>query len=165
MEELRAIRAKQNSMKVNEKAEILTKKIEEISRYTDQFSKATSSKENEVNQAHESSDEEEEESFGPSADFQDKTANDLSLQMPVSHEATLKHGTKTVSAITVDSNGGRMATGGYDYEVKLWDFGSMDSTLRYFRQFQPMEWFVLLIFHCDSNGIECQLYFETLLVT
>lgn len=140
MEELRAIRAKQNSMKVNEKAEMLSKKIEELTKYTDQFSKASSSKE--TNQPeNDSSDDEEEADFGPSIDFQDKSANDPSALMPVSHEATLKHGTKTVSAITVDTNGARMATGGYDYDVKLWDFGSMDSTLRYFRQFQPMEWY------------------------
>ena len=60
--------------------------------------------------------------------------------MPMSHEAVLKHGHKTVSAISIDSNGARLATGGYDFDVKLWDFNSMDSSLRSFRSFQPMEW-------------------------
>ncbi len=60
--------------------------------------------------------------------------------MPISHEAILNHGTKTVSSITIDSNGGRLATGGYDYEVKLWDFGGMDSSLKSFRTTQPCEW-------------------------
>lgn len=158
MEELRAIRAKQNSMKVNEKAEMLSKKIDEISKYTDQLSKATSSKETEQPES-DSSDDDEEADFGPSIDFQDKSAKDPSTLMPVSHEATMKHGTKTVSAITVDTNGARMATGGYDYDVKLWDFGSMDSTLRYFRQFQPMEWYQTTLFSLSNISITNQVMF------
>jgi WD40 repeat protein len=57
----------------------------------------------------------------------------------MSHEASLINGNKTVSAIAIDSNGTRLATGGYDFEVKLWDFARMDSSLRYFRSLQPCE--------------------------
>ena len=63
--------------------------------------------------------------------------------MPISHEATLTHGDKTLSAVTVDSNGSRLATGGYDFDVKLWDFTGMDSSMRYFRSFQPCESYVI----------------------
>ena len=65
--------------------------------------------------------------------------------MPISHEATFTHGSKTVSAIGLDSNGARMATGGYDFEVKLYDFNGMDSTLRSFRSIQPCEWYIFSI--------------------
>lgn len=60
--------------------------------------------------------------------------------MPISHEATIVYGSKTVSAIGIDSNGLRMAIGGYDFEVKLYDFNGMDSSLRSFRSLQPCEW-------------------------
>lgn len=42
-----------------------------------------------------------------------------------------------VSALDVDPSGARIATGGYDYEVKLWDFGGMSNTLRPFRSYEP----------------------------
>ncbi len=49
------------------------------------------------------------------------------------------NGQKSVSAIAIDSNGSRLATGGYDFELKLWEFARMDSSLRYFRSLQPCE--------------------------
>jgi WD40 repeat protein len=51
----------------------------------------------------------------------------------------LVNGQKSVSAIAIDSNGSRLATGGYDFELKLWEFARMDSSLRYFRSLQPCE--------------------------
>lgn len=41
--------------------------------------------------------------------------------------------------MTCDPNGARLATGGIDFDVKLWDFAGMDSSLRNFRTFQPCE--------------------------
>ena len=43
--------------------------------------------------------------------------------------------------MTIDANGGRLATGGYDYDVKLWYFTGMDSSLKSFRTLQPCEWY------------------------
>jgi WD40 repeat protein len=63
----------------------------------------------------------------------------------LSHEASLINGQKTVSAIAIDNNGARLATGGYDFELKLWEFSRMDSSLRYFRSCQP----------CESHQIKC----------
>jgi hypothetical protein len=51
----------------------------------------------------------------------------------------LVNGQKSVAAIAVDNNGARLATGGYDFELKLWEFARMDSSLRYFRSLQPCE--------------------------
>lgn len=60
-------------------------------------------------------------------------------RFPTSHEITLEHGSKPVSALTMDPSGARVATGGYDFEVKFWDFAGMDSSLHSFRTVQPCE--------------------------
>ena len=38
-----------------------------------------------------------------------------------------------VSAVAMDPSGTRVVTGGYDYDVRLWDLAGMDSTLRTIR--------------------------------
>lgn len=60
-------------------------------------------------------------------------------RIPDSHEITLIHSKKTVSALGLDPSGARLVTGGYDYEVKLWDFAGMDASLQAFRTLQPCE--------------------------
>lgn len=77
--------------------------------------------------------------IGPSIDFKSTNTDESESILPVNHEITLTHGSKTCSAIAIDSNGARMATGGYDFELKLWDFNGMDASLRYFRSIQPCE--------------------------
>ncbi|XP_055223531.2 ciliogenesis and planar polarity effector 1-like isoform X1 [Gorilla gorilla gorilla] len=61
-------------------------------------------------------------------------------KIPDSHEITLKHGTKTVSALDLDASGARLVTGGYDYDVKFWDFAGMDASFKAFQSLQPCEW-------------------------
>ncbi|CAH2296464.1 WD repeat-containing 70 isoform X1 [Pelobates cultripes] len=60
-------------------------------------------------------------------------------RIPDSHEITLQHGTKTVSALGLDPSGARLVTGGYDYDVRFWDFAGMDASLQAFRSLQPCE--------------------------
>ncbi|KAM9679868.1 WD repeat-containing protein 70 isoform 2-T2 [Dama dama] len=60
-------------------------------------------------------------------------------KIPDSHEITLRHGTKTVSALGLDPSGARLVTGGYDYDVKFWDFAGMDASFKAFRSLQPCE--------------------------
>lgn len=72
---------------------------------------------------------------------------DINELLPISHEATLNHGSKTVTSVTIDANGNRLATGGYDYEVKLWDFAGMDSSMRWFRSFEPFEKYQKFLFY------------------
>ncbi|XP_029423647.1 WD repeat-containing protein 70 isoform X4 [Nannospalax galili] len=60
-------------------------------------------------------------------------------RIPDSHEITLKHGTKTVSALGLDPSGARLVTGGFDYDVKFWDFAGMDASFKAFRSLQPCE--------------------------
>lgn len=45
-----------------------------------------------------------------------------------------------VSALGLDPSGARLVTGGYDYDVKFWDFAGMDAALQAFRSLQPCEW-------------------------
>jgi len=44
-----------------------------------------------------------------------------------------------VSALSLDPSGARLVTGGYEYDVKFWDFAGMDSSLRSFRTITPCE--------------------------
>lgn len=98
------------------------------------------------------SDDEEEEEFDEDEIDDEKVCTDyfsrqyisrlfqvLEMMIPMSCELTLEHGTKPVSAMAFDTAGARWATGGYDYDVKLWDFAGMDSAMRSFRTLQPCE--------------------------
>ncbi|KAL9970616.1 hypothetical protein ACROYT_G023023 [Oculina patagonica] len=63
----------------------------------------------------------------------------IEKRIPISHEISLDHGNKTVSALALDPSGSRLVTGGYDYEIKFWDFNAMDASRRAFRTLQPFE--------------------------
>lgn len=56
--------------------------------------------------------------------------------LPVSHQVSLSHHTKAVSALALDAPGVRIASGGYDYDVNLWDFGGMNSSFKPFKSLQ-----------------------------
>ncbi|XP_054613357.1 WD repeat-containing protein 70 [Dunckerocampus dactyliophorus] len=60
-------------------------------------------------------------------------------KIPDTHEITLLHGTKTVSALALDPSGARLVSGGYDFDVRFWDFAGMDQSLQAFRSLQPCE--------------------------
>lgn len=59
--------------------------------------------------------------------------------LPVSNHLTFCHGTKPLTALAVDPAGARIATGGLDFDVKLWDFGGMDRSCRPFKAVRPCE--------------------------
>jgi len=61
------------------------------------------------------------------------------LKIPQSHEINLNHGNKAIAALALDPSGSRLATGGMDFELKFWDFNSMDVNLKAFRTLQPVE--------------------------
>uniref|UniRef100_A0A672ZIC1 WD repeat-containing protein 70 n=1 Tax=Sphaeramia orbicularis TaxID=375764 RepID=A0A672ZIC1_9TELE len=44
-----------------------------------------------------------------------------------------------VSALGLDPSGARLVTGGYDFDVRFWDFAGMDQALQAFRSLQPCE--------------------------
>ncbi|XP_070195487.1 WD repeat-containing protein 70-like isoform X2 [Littorina saxatilis] len=63
----------------------------------------------------------------------------LLSKIPLSHEVTLSHGLKTVSAMALDPSGARLVTGSLDYDVRFWDFAGMDASLQSFRTLRPCE--------------------------
>ncbi|XP_056117393.1 WD repeat-containing protein 70 isoform X2 [Rhinichthys klamathensis goyatoka] len=72
-------------------------------------------------------------------DEDDDDEDDVMKKIPDTHEITLQHGTKSVSALALDPSGARLITGSFDYDVKFWDFAGMDSSLHAFRSLQPCE--------------------------
>jgi WD40 repeat protein len=81
-------------------------------------------------------------------------------ELPVTHEAIMKDHTKvrsyeigtraegdadlvtpkqTVSALSIDPSGSRVASGSYDYDCKLWDFAGMSSAFKPFRSWEVKE--------------------------
>ncbi|GAA5901838.1 hypothetical protein JCM8208_003601 [Rhodotorula glutinis] len=62
--------------------------------------------------------------------------NDDDDDLPVTHEVILKDHLKTVSALAIDPSGARVVSGSYDYDVKLWDFGGMNTSFKPFRTFE-----------------------------
>ncbi|KAL2632458.1 hypothetical protein R1flu_017144 [Riccia fluitans] len=65
--------------------------------------------------------------------------NEDEFRVPVSNQVVLKGHTKVVSALAVDPTGSRVLTGGYDYNVRMYDFQGMNAQLRSFRQLEPSE--------------------------
>lgn len=82
-------------------------------------------------------------SDGHSDDSDDSSSDDDDDdedEYPVSHELVLKTHDRTVTSISLDPSGSRLATGSLDGTVKLHDFASMTpTTLRAFRSVDPWE--------------------------
>ncbi|XP_014479973.1 PREDICTED: gastrulation defective protein 1 homolog [Dinoponera quadriceps] len=82
----------------------------------------------------------------------DESSDDESSnKIPCTHEVTMTHGTKAVTAIAADPSGARLASGSIDYDVCFWDFAGMDSSMRSFRTLQP----------CENHPIKCLQYSTT----
>lgn len=52
----------------------------------------------------------------------------------------------------MDPAGARLLSGGYDYDVKMYDFGGMDASFQAFRTVQPCESHVITSLSYSSNG-------------
>jgi len=72
-------------------------------------------------------------------------------KIPCTHDVTMIHGTKAVIAIAADPSGARLASGSVDYDVCLWDFAGMDTSMRNFRTLQPFQ----------NHPIKCLEYSNT----
>ncbi|XP_056592963.1 WD repeat-containing protein 70 [Triplophysa dalaica] len=84
-------------------------------------------------------------------DMNDDDDDNPVKRIPDTHEITLQHGNKTVSALALDPSGARLVTGGFDFDVKFWDFAGMDAALHAFRSIQP----------CDCHQIRSLQYSMT----
>jgi hypothetical protein len=72
--------------------------------------------------------------------------------VPVSSHVNIIHGLKTVSCLTLDSNGIRMITGGHDETMKMFDFSSMDKHFQPFRTIQPCSGRLLRTIEYKANN-------------
>ncbi|XP_015119929.1 gastrulation defective protein 1 homolog [Diachasma alloeum] len=88
-----------------------------------------------------------------SDDSDDSDTEELTLmeKIPCTHEVSMAHGTKAITAVAADPAGARLASGSIDYDVSFWDFAGMDSSLRSFRTLQP----------CENHPIKCLQYSMT----
>lgn len=77
--------------------------------------------------------------YSTTDDEDDTAAIERYGTVPSSSSITLQHGSKTVSALAVDQNGARVATGAFDFEIRLWDLNKMDTNLEHFRALLPCE--------------------------
>nr|CAG4641550.1 EOG090X0364 [Eurycercus lamellatus] len=82
----------------------------------------------------------------------DDEDGNLEKGIPASLEINLNHGTRPVSALSVDHAGARLVTGSVDYDVKLWDFAGMSSSLQSFRTIRPVECHPILDLHYSITG-------------
>lgn len=83
--------------------------------------------------AHAAADESEDE------DEEEGDETDDARAIPSSHECSLPHGTKPITALALDPAGARLASGGHDFELKVWDFSGMTAAIRPFRTLTPFE--------------------------
>ncbi|KHJ84349.1 WD domain, G-beta repeat protein, partial [Oesophagostomum dentatum] len=72
--------------------------------------------------------------------------------IPTACEAKLVHSGKPVSALRFEPNGVRFASGGLDYQVKIYDFQKMDMSLRADKELQPVESHIINDVAFSSNG-------------
>ncbi|VDD79578.1 unnamed protein product [Mesocestoides corti] len=79
----------------------------------------------------------EDEDFERPSDSTDKPEDPYFI--PMAEHLLLNHGPKPLTAVALDPSGSRVATGGFDFDVKLWDFSGMDKSCRAFKIFQPSE--------------------------
>jgi glucose/arabinose dehydrogenase len=73
-------------------------------------------------------------------------------KVPIENQIDLVGHTKAVSCISVEPAGNRVVTGSYDYAVKIYDFGGMDSRHRAFQSIEAQEnHMVVSISHSPSG--------------
>ena len=72
--------------------------------------------------------------------------------IPISHETIWAGHSKGVIALDIDPSGNRMATGGYDETVRLWDFQGMNRTMTSFKEFVPHEGYPVLCLSYSNTG-------------
>ena len=92
-----------------------------------------------------------EDDSGDSSD-DDNEEESIEKRIPASLEVNLAHGTKPVSSLSVDPAGARLVTGSVDYDVKLWDFAGMNSSLQSFRTLRPCECHPILDLQYSITG-------------
>ena len=81
-----------------------------------------------------------------------ESENDDDDFLPISSHVNVIHGLKTVSCLTLDTNGIRMITGGHDETMRMFDFTSMDKNFQAFRTIQPCPGRLLRAIEYSANN-------------
>ena len=76
----------------------------------------------------------------------------LSMSVPCSSEAALEQHGKAVTALDIDSQGGRLVTGSTDYKVKIFDFTGMRADCKAFKTIEPSEGHPVLALSWSPTG-------------
>ncbi len=74
------------------------------------------------------------------------------VQLPITHQVTIKGHNKSVVALDLDALGNRMITGGSDYQVNIYDFQGMNELLREFRTLQPFDGYPVTSLDFNKTG-------------
>lgn len=73
-------------------------------------------------------------------------------KIPIANQIDLTGHEKAVSCLSIEPAGNRVVTGSYDYSVKMYDFGGMDSRHRAFKSIEAQEnHMVVAISHSPSG--------------
>lgn len=90
---------------------------------------------------------------GSSTDEEENNEEDnIAYKIPASHEIEMQHGSKAITALSMDSSGSRLVSGSIDYELCFWDFAGMDKSMKYFRKIQPCENHLIRCVNYSLNG-------------
>ncbi|KAK6025757.1 WD domain, G-beta repeat protein [Ostertagia ostertagi] len=87
-------------------------------------------------------------------DFVDYNSDGIPIVnlIPTACEAKLVHSGKPVSALRFEPNGIRFASGGVDFQVKVFDFQKMDMSLRSDKDLMPCESHIINDIAFSANG-------------
>lgn len=86
------------------------------------------------------------------ADHNNPTALAQRFQVPISHEVSLRGHHKQITCLAMDPSGARVAVGGMDYKLCLYDFGGMDRTHKPFREWEPDDGNVVMAVSWSITG-------------
>ncbi|GJQ09304.1 hypothetical protein GpartN1_g1095.t1 [Galdieria partita] len=81
-----------------------------------------------------------------------ESTTEVGVNLPVSHVANLEGHRATVSTISVEPSGVRLATGSNDTTLKLWDFATMTSRLKYFASIEPLGAYPIRLVEFSPTG-------------
>lgn len=76
----------------------------------------------------------------------------LSRKIPVSHSVDLGKHSKAVSCFSTDPSGNRVVTGSLDYNIKIFDFGGMDTRHVAFKSFEGLSGHIVSSVAHSMNG-------------
>jgi WD repeat-containing protein 70 len=72
--------------------------------------------------------------------------------VPQTHEVTLTGHSRSVQAMAINRDGSKMVTGSTDYNMKMWDFQTMNRKLKPFKDFKPFDGHPVRSLSFSPNG-------------